>query len=154
MSEIDKPPYKKPIIFLAIIIALSIVILNLININHIIAGWSLSTGGLIGVIVLFGWGIVIPVILIVADIVSIYIHEKVKEADFEYFPLIIGLVNAIPGGIIILIAALSSVSTIADGFTPLHLPYIGFYLAEGILAICIAGISVGVLLYGIKIARM
>jgi hypothetical protein len=152
MSEIEKPPYKKPIIFFAIIIGLSITILNLININHIIAEWSLSISGLIGVIVLFYWGIIIPIFLIALDIISTYIHEKV--ADFEYFPLIIGLANAIIGGFTILIAVIAALATIGDGFTPLHLPYIGFYIAEGILALCIAGVAVGALIYGIKIARM
>ncbi|MBD3229895.1 MAG: hypothetical protein GF329_17060 [Candidatus Lokiarchaeota archaeon] len=152
MSTIEKPPYRKPIIFYGIIIGLAIANLVSTFILHRIAGWSLSISGLIGLIVLGFWGITIPIILIILDIVGFFIHDKVST-DFEYLPLIFGLANAILSGIAILIGILASVAVIFDGLTPLHIPYFGFYLTDSILALAMAGVAVGSLVYGIKIAR-
>lgn len=152
MSKTDMPPYKKPIIFYGIIIGLAIVNIILIYILHLIAGWTLSLSGIIGIIVLVTWGITIPIILIIACIVGFFIHDKVSS-DFEYLPLIIGLANAILSGLAILISIIASIAVIIDGFSTLHIPYFVFYLANGLLALAMGGVAVGSLVYGIQIAR-
>ena len=152
MSENKLPAYKTPIIFYSIIVGLMIAVIIIHITLHIISGWTLDIIGIIAEISIIEFGIVIPIILIVVDIIAPFIHEKVS-LNFEYLPLIIGLANAILSGLIMIIALFSGFITIFDGMTTLHIPYFGFYLAMSLLIISSGVLFIGSLVMGIKIAK-
>jgi len=88
----------------------------------------------------------------VLNIVAIYIHEKVID-KFEYFPILVGVIVSLIGMFIALVAIISGISAFIDGLTPLHLPYYGFYAANGTLGIITGVLGILLLVYGIKICK-
>ncbi|MHA1270937.1 MAG: hypothetical protein ACTSPY_14175 [Candidatus Helarchaeota archaeon] len=153
MSSNQLPPYKKPIIFYLIGIGLSIAILIIMPVLYIVTGWSIDIIPIMVIAMTTGSGIVLPIILIIINIIAVFIHDKVS-INFEYLPLIFGLLNAILSGIIILITFFLGISAFFSAFFPVdHIPYFGYFIVLGILELLIAVVLVGSLVYGIKIVK-
>jgi len=144
--------FIKIIIFYVIIIGLMIPSLILINLIQILGAFEMNFEFILGVILIVGVGIVVPIIVIALNLVGIFIYPKVS-ANFDYLPLIIGIINVSISIIIALIAFIRGPFTIIEGFTPERILLLGYYITVGVLILIAGAVSVITIFFSIRIIK-
>ncbi|TFG05583.1 MAG: hypothetical protein EU536_01715 [Promethearchaeota archaeon] len=148
MAEEDQSRFKLVIICAAIFIGIIIVVAIIHTILWDIAGWTHNAKFLAEKVLMVGWGMVFPAILMVAAIIGSKIYEK-----SEYIPLIFGIIITVMGGILALILGIVSGTVIGDAITwvPSLPQTAGIYITFIILVFVGIAIAIIILVNGAKV---